>query len=44
MLVVIIYKKIHDILMWIRIQIRGSMPPTNPDPDISVIDLQDANQ
>jgi hypothetical protein len=42
--------RIHDILGWIRIRIRGSMPLTNgsgswildPDPSIFVIDLQDA--
>jgi hypothetical protein len=33
--------RIHDILVWIRI--RGFMP-LNPDPDIFVIVLQDANK
>ncbi len=48
--------RIHDILGWIRIRIRGSMSPTNgfgsgswirildPDPAIFVIDLQDASK
>jgi hypothetical protein len=42
--------RIHDILGWIRIRIRGSMPLTNgsgspdPDPAIFVIDLQDASK
>jgi hypothetical protein len=36
--------RIHDILVWIRIWIRGSMPLINSDPAIYVIDLQDANQ
>jgi hypothetical protein len=45
--------QIYDILGWIRIWIRGSMPLTNgpdsdpdsfPDPSIFVIDLQDANK
>jgi hypothetical protein len=48
--------QIHDILVWIRIQIRGSMPLTNgsgstnpdpdadPDPSFFIIDLQDANK
>jgi hypothetical protein len=45
--------RIHDILVWIRIRIRGSMPLTNgsgstvdsdPDPAIFVINLQDANK
>jgi hypothetical protein len=46
--------RIHAILGWIRIRIRGSMPLTNgsgsgswildPDPAIFVIDLQDANK
>jgi hypothetical protein len=45
--------RIHDILVWIRIWIRGSMPLTNdpdsdpdayPDPVIFVIDLQDADK
>jgi hypothetical protein len=47
--------RIHDILVWIRIWIRGSMPLTNgcgsgsvpvadPDPAIFVIDCQDANK
>jgi hypothetical protein len=40
--------RIHDILLWIRIRIRGSMPLTNgsgsgSDPSIFTIDLQDAN-
>ncbi len=38
----------HDILVWIRIRIRGSMPLINvdpdPDPAIFVIDLRDANK
>ncbi len=41
----------HDILVWNRIRIRGSMPLTiDPDPDadtdpsIFIIDLQDANK
>jgi hypothetical protein len=41
----------HDILVWIRIRIRGSEclwlmypdPDSDPDPAIFVIDLQDAN-
>jgi hypothetical protein len=46
--------RIHDILMWIRIRIRGSMPLTNgsvswirildTDPAFFVIDRQDANK
>ncbi len=39
--------RIHDILVWIRIWIRGSMPLTtvmDPDPAIFAIDLQDANK
>jgi hypothetical protein len=43
--------RIHDILVWIRILIRGSMPLTNgsgsisdPDAAIFVIDLQDSNK
>jgi hypothetical protein len=43
--------RIHDILVWTRIRIRGSMPLNNgsdpdayPDPTIFVIDLQDANK
>jgi hypothetical protein len=46
--------RIHDILVWIRIRIHGSMPLTNgsgsgswildPDPAIFVIDLQDASK
>jgi hypothetical protein len=43
--------RIHDILGWIRIRIRGSMPLTNgsgsgldPDPAIFIIDLQDASK
>ncbi len=39
--------RIHDILVWIRIRIRGSMPLTmdpDPYPAIFVTDLQDANK
>ncbi len=37
--------RIHVILGWIRIRIRGSMTLTNgPDPAIFVIDLQDASK
>jgi hypothetical protein len=39
--------RIHDILGWIRIRIRGYMPLTNGsgfDPAIFVIDLQDASK
>jgi hypothetical protein len=42
--------RIHDILVWIRIRTRGSMPLTNinsdpdPDPAFFVIDLQDVNK
>ncbi len=37
--------QIHDILMWIRIRIRGvCLPLMDPDPAIFVIDLQDANK
>jgi hypothetical protein len=39
--------RIHDILVWIRICFRGSMPLTygpDPDPSIFFIDLQDANK
>jgi hypothetical protein len=39
--------RIHDILGWIRIRIRGSMPLNNgsdPDPAIFVIDLHDASK
>jgi hypothetical protein len=46
--------RIHEILGWIRIRIRGSMPLTcgsgsgswilDPDPAFFVIDLQDASQ
>jgi hypothetical protein len=38
--------RIHDILVWIRIWIRGSMPLTygSGDPAIFVIDLQDADK
>jgi hypothetical protein len=42
--------RIHDILVWMRIRIRGSMlqrlvePDANPDPSIFIIDLQDANK
>jgi hypothetical protein len=41
--------RIHDILVWIRIRIRGSLhltimdPDPEPDPAIFVIDFQDAN-
>jgi hypothetical protein len=42
--------RIHDILVWIRIRIRGSMPLTNGsgsadlDPSIFIIELQVANK
>jgi hypothetical protein len=41
--------RIHDILVWIRIRIRGSMPLINdpdadPDPSLFITDLQDANK
>jgi hypothetical protein len=40
--------RILDILKWIRIRIRGSMPlmdpNSDPDPSIFIIDLQDANK
>jgi hypothetical protein len=42
--------RIHDILVWIRIRICGSMPLTNgsgswdPYPAIFVIDFQDASK
>ncbi len=41
--------RIRDILVWIRIRIRGSMlltedPHPDPDPAIFVTDLQDANK
>jgi hypothetical protein len=39
--------RIHDILVWIRILIRGSMPLTDPDADSDLDadpDLQDVNK
>jgi hypothetical protein len=37
--------RIQDILGWIRIRIRGSVPlDPDPDPAIFVIDLQDASK
>jgi hypothetical protein len=38
--------RIHDILVWIRIRIRRSMPlmDTDPDPSIFIIDLKDAKK
>jgi len=47
--------RIHDIFVWIRMRIRGSIPLMNgpnpdsdpfatPDPSIFIIDLQDANK
>jgi hypothetical protein len=45
-ILLVLMLRIHDILVWIRIRIRGSMPLTkmDPDPDVFIIDLQDANK
>ncbi len=37
--------RIHDILLWIQIQICGLMDPdADPNPAVLIIDLQDANK